>query len=148
MEHEFKQFDTMDLMEDQAEKRYQKNKVRAKLEAEAIYEKTRKARKDGISGMTQAEAYGLLQHLDAQDQETAGVPDYIDTKLNEIQSIDQLDFKLREDIQGCPCCRNVKGYKNSRAFAKDHGIYQHMIKYRKMFKLDRLRPDDLPDDLT
>ena len=48
--------------------------------------------------MTQAEAYQLLKHLDAQDKETAGVPDYIDTKLGEMQSIDQLDFKLREDI--------------------------------------------------
>ena len=32
-------------------------------------------------------------------------------------------------------------------FAKDNGMYQHVIKYRKMFKLDRLRPEDLPDDL-
>lgn len=70
----------------------------------------------------------------------------IDKKLESIPTIDDIDFKLREDIYSCENCRAILGHKDTSIFHKDPQIYTYIKKYRKVLRKDRVRPADLSDD--
>ena len=71
----------------------------------------------------------------------------LDGKLKSIPTISQLELKLREDVMACECCRNVRGFKDSLSYHRDKNMYKHMAKLRDALKRDRIRIEDLSDDL-
>ena len=71
----------------------------------------------------------------------------IDREINELPTLDQLDFKLRNDLHTCTQCQKVKGHREAASLSKDPKYYDFLVKYRAMFKKDRIRAEDLQDDV-
>jgi hypothetical protein len=98
--------------------------------------------------MKKEDAIRILVELDIADKIALGEKkNMLDERLKSIPTIDELEFKLREDIMACACCRNVRGVQDSAGYLRDRHMYKHVAKMRNLLKRDRIRIEDLSDDL-
>ena len=61
--------------------------------------------------------------------------------------MDGLDFKLREDVQKCVRCQSIEGPKKALGYKRDPGMYKAVLNERIKLQRDRIRPEDLGDDI-
>ena len=66
--------------------------------------------------------------------------------MAKVNTIDELDFQYRENVHACKQCQNTLGTRDKVGFNKDKKMYQHVVKFRKLLKKDRIRVEDLSDD--
>lgn len=50
-------------------------------------------------------------------------------------------------MHACKQCQNTLGSRDNIGFNKDKKIYKHVVKFRKLFKKDRISVDDISDDI-
>lgn len=53
---------------------------------------------------------------------------------------------LRENIEKCSQCTMTRGQKKS--LTKDKDIFKYLVKLRQSLKKERVRPEQLDDDVT
>jgi len=108
-----------------------------------------KGSKDSRWGQSEAKMYSSARSSSGSAGEDDDVDEQkkIDGEINELPTLDQLDFKLREALHSCVRCQKIKGHRDATALAKDPKIYDFLVKYRAMFKKDRIRAEDLQDDV-
>ena len=75
--------------------------------------------------------------------------DSVDKQLAGVDTLDQIDFRLRETIHGgCPVCRDIQRPSNFPNYVKgDPKLYDYVVRYRALFKKERFKPEDLDDDV-
>lgn len=156
VKEEFDQFENMENIEKLVEKRAIKQAKREKDEEHMYYTRGLMARKSGQALLKQKQSnekvrksqtissinevssdWGSHDRSRAASEKRASDDDVsedavkaFDLKLDQICSLDELDFKLREDVEACIRCQSIAGPQRALSYKRDPGMYKAVLKER------------------